>query len=120
MSKLGKHVWHDTIMGSKLSNTTTTITGGIVALSAGPAEIDSGTLVLLKCDPQVLETQTVSLSLAGLAVPAQPFTSATADLMFQFPAPPLASGSYAAQLQVDGVDSPLSLPPAFTGPTLTL
>lgn len=83
----------------------------------------AGTLVTITCSPEVLPTQNVSLSLAGTAVPAQPFTAPTATLTFQFPA--LAAGSYVVQLQVDGVDSPIDvqwapLPPVFTGPILTI
>jgi hypothetical protein len=83
----------------------------------------AGTLVTITCSPEVLPSQNVSLSLAGAAVPAQPFTAPTTTLTFQFPA--LAAGSYVVQLQVDGIDSPIEvqwtpLPPVFTGPILTI
>ena len=103
----------------------------IVAISAGATSPKDGTTVMVTCDPAVQSNQTVSLSLAGTAVPAQPppapatttttaTITATTNLTFQFPAPPLAGGSYPAQLRVDGVDSPLSLPPAFAGPVLNI
>ena len=100
----------------------------ILPFGAGAAVSNAaGTLVTLTCDPQVLPNQSVSLSLAGsmagMAVPAQPFTVQTATLTFQFPA--LAAGSYVAQLRVDGVDSPIGvqwspLPPTFSGPVFTV
>jgi hypothetical protein len=77
----------------------------------------AGILVTIDCTPEVRPGQSVSLALAGMAVPAQPFVAPTATLAFQFPA--LASGSYLARLQVDGVGSPVQVdwnatPPAFT------
>ncbi len=61
--------------------------------------------------------------LAGTAAPAQAFAARTGTLTFQFPT--LAPGPHLARLQVDGVDSPVSVnwlasPPAFTGPFLTV
>jgi hypothetical protein len=100
----------------------------ILPFGAGAAVSNAdGTLVTLSCDPEVLPNQSVSLSLAGsmagMAVPAQPFAVQTATLAFQFPA--LAAGSYVAQLRVDGVESPIGvqwspLPPTFSGPVLTI
>jgi hypothetical protein len=100
----------------------------ILPFGAGAAVSNAdGTMVTLTCDPQVLPNQSVSLSLAGsmagIAVPAQPFAAQTATLAFQFPT--LAAGSYVAQLRVDGVESPIGvqwspLPPTFTGPVLTV
>ena len=82
-----------------------------------------GTLVTVKCDPQLLPNQTVSLALGGIAEPAVQFEAPTAAPTFQFPT--LAPGSYLARLQVDGVQSPVDVdwnakPPAFLGPRLTI
>jgi hypothetical protein len=112
----------------KDSGGTTVGTTNILPLAIAPRILTlsaSAALVTVTCDPQVLPNQSVSLSLAGAmagtAVPAQPFATATATLTFQFPA--LAAGSYVAQLKVDGVDSPIDiqwtpLPPTFKGPFL--
>jgi hypothetical protein len=83
-----------------------------------------GTLVTLHCNPQVLPKQIVQLIMGATAVPAQPFTTATAQLSFQFK-PVLAKGPYLARLQVDGVVSPVAVnwtatPPTFTGPMVTV
>ena len=83
----------------------------------------SGTLVTLNADPQARPNQSVALAMGDTSVPAQPFTSPTAVLSFQFPT--LAPGSYLARLRVDGVDSPIAVnfaanPPAFTGPFITV
>lgn len=84
-----------------------------------PVTNASGSLVTITCNPNVQTTQSVSLALGSSAVPAQPLTTATNTLVFQFPA--LASGQYLARLQVDGVESPVTVnwsvtPPVFTGP----
>lgn len=83
----------------------------------------SGTLVTLSCNPRALPSQSISLALAGIAVPAQTFASSTTTLSFQFPT--LASGPYLARLRVDGVDSPVAVnwsaaPPSFTGPYISV
>jgi hypothetical protein len=81
-----------------------------------------GTLVSLKCDPDVRPTQNVSLILSGAAAPARDFTAVTNALSFQF-TPPLPSGSQLIRLQVDGVTSLViwqKSPPAFTGPKVTI
>lgn len=82
-----------------------------------------GTSVTLTCNPQVLPNQSVSLIMGSVAVPAQPITTTTASLAFQF-TPALASGSYLARLQVDGILSPVAVstatPPTFTGPMVTV
>ncbi len=82
-----------------------------------------GTLVTATIKPDIWPSQTVSLALAGSAVPAQPFETATAAPTFQFPT--LTSGSYLARMQVDGVESNVTVqwtpwPPVFTGPFLTI
>jgi hypothetical protein len=90
----------------------------------------SGTLVTLSSTPQALPNQSVSLALSGTSpglaatsVPAQTFDAPTATLSFQFPT--LPHGSYLAQLQVDGVSSPVGVnwsatPPTFSGPFITV
>lgn len=83
----------------------------------------SGILVMITCNPKVQTTQSISLALGSTAVPAQPLTTATDTLSFQFPA--LAAGPYLARLQVDGAESPVSVnwsppPPVFTGPFVTI
>jgi len=95
-----------------LASPAPTVTGGT-----------SGTLVTLNADPQARPNQSVALAMGDTSVPAQPFTSPTAVLSFQFPT--LAPGSYLARLRVDGVDSPIAVnfaanPPAFTGPFITV
>jgi Pvc16 N-terminal domain len=84
-----------------------------------------GTLVTLHCDPEVLPNQNVSLAMGSMSVSAQPFTTQTAVLSFQFPS--LAAGPYLARLRVDGVESPVAVntppPPAlptFAGPWVTV
>lgn len=93
--------------------------------AAAPVAVtnSSGILVTLSCNPLVQPTQSVSLALGSSAVPAQAFTTAANPLSFQFPA--LPAGSYLARLQVDGVDSPVSVggtatSPVFTGPFVTV
>lgn len=61
-----------------------------------------GTLITLKCDPQVRAGQSVYLVLGSNVAQAQPFTAPTSSLSFQF-TPALTAGIYAARLQVDGV-----------------
>jgi hypothetical protein len=82
-----------------------------------------GTLVTVNCKSEVLPNQSVSLALAGTSIPARVFDAPTTTLTFQFPA--LGSGPYLARLQVDGVDSPITVqwtppPPIFIGPTLNV
>jgi hypothetical protein len=82
--------------------------------------ITGGTQVTINCAPSVLPNQPAQLIMGGTAVPAQPFTSAASQLNFQF-TPALATGSYLARLQVDGIMSPVAVdwnvtPPTFTGP----
>ncbi len=106
----------------------------IIAMPIAPMILESpaptatgntaGTLVTLSCNPQVLPNQSVSLIMGANAVPAQPFTAATATLSFQF-TPALAKGPYLARLQVDGVVSPVAVnwsvtPPTFIGPMVTV
>jgi hypothetical protein len=83
-----------------------------------------GTLVTLNCNPQARPNQSVQLIMGATAVPAQPFTGASATLTFLF-TPALAKGAYLARLQVDGVVSPVAVnwsvtPPTFTGPMVTV
>jgi hypothetical protein len=96
-------------------------------ISAAPAPSvvpnAAGLLVTVNCDPEVLPNQSVSLALGGTAVPAVVFDVLTPVLSFQFP--PLAAGPYLARLRVDGVESPVTvdwaaIPPAFTGPWVTV
>jgi len=98
----------------------------VILASPAPTAVanTAGTLVTLSCNPQVLPNQSVSLILGATAVPAQLLAAATATLSFQF-TPALASGSYLARLQVDGVVSPVAVnwsatPPTFTGPMVTV
>lgn len=82
----------------------------------------AGTLVSLKCSPDVRPTQNVSLVLGAAAAPANDFTAITDSLGFEF-TPPLASGSQLIRLQVDGVTSLVTwqkTPPKFTGPMVTI
>jgi hypothetical protein len=83
----------------------------------------AGRLVTVHCDPEVLPDQSVSLALGATMVPAVTFDARTPVISFQFPT--LASGTYLARLRVDGVESPVSVnwaavPPAFTGPWVTV
>lgn len=83
----------------------------------------SGLMVTINCIPEVLPNQSVTLALGATMVPAQTFDSQTPMLSFQFPA--LTSGQYLARLRVDGMESPVSvnwaaIPPAFTGPWVTV
>jgi len=81
-----------------------------------------GTLVSLKCTPDVRPTQNVSLILSGAAAPAKDFTTVTDALSFQF-TPKLPGGLQLIRLQVDGVTSLVTWqksPPAFTGPMVTI
>jgi hypothetical protein len=83
-----------------------------------------GTLVSLNCNPQIRPNQSAQLILGATSVPAQPITSATANPQFLF-TPALATGSYLARLQVDGVISPVAVnwsatPPTFTGPMVNI
>jgi hypothetical protein len=95
----------------------------ILSLPAPTAEDNPlGTLIILNCAPEVLPSQSVSLSLGNLAAPAEGFEAATDVLSFQFPT---LSGSYLARLRVDGVESPVGVdwaatPPTFTGPFVTV
>jgi len=82
-----------------------------------------GLLVTVNCDPEVLPNQSVTLALGATMVPVQTFDALTPVLTFQFPT--LASGLYIARLRVDGVESPVNVnwsavPPAFTGPWVTV
>jgi Pvc16 N-terminal domain len=84
------------------------------------SSITGGTQVTINCAPSVLPNQAAQLIMGGTAVPALSFTSAASQLSFQF-TPALATGSYLARLQVDGVMSPVTVdwnasPPTFTGP----
>ena len=63
----------------------------------------SGILVMITCNPKVQTTQSISLALGSTAVPAQPSTTATDTLSFQFPA--LAAGPYWPAFQVDGAEN---------------
>jgi hypothetical protein len=80
-----------------------------------------GTLISLTCDPQVRPGQNVYLILSSQTnsnmqvVAAQPFTTQTASLRFQF-APTLPADTYAARLQVDGVLAPVASNWKFTPP----
>jgi hypothetical protein len=101
-----------------LTTLTTPAAPAPVAVTNASGEVS----VTLRCNPLVQPTQSVSLALGSSAVPAQPFTVAANPLSFQFPA--LSPGPYLARLQVDGVDSPVSMGwtatppklPIFTGP----
>jgi hypothetical protein len=97
-----------------------------IAATPAPSAAASGggTLVTLNCNPQALANQSVQLIMGATAVPAQPFTGASATLTFLF-TPALATGAYLARLQVDGVVSPVAVnwsatPPTFTGPMITV
>lgn len=110
----------------KSSNTLLLALAPSIAASPAPTAVASGggTLVTLTANPQVLPNQVVQLILGGTAMPAQPFTSATTSLNFQF-TPALATGSYLARLEVDGIMSPIQVnwtatPPSFTGPMISV
>jgi hypothetical protein len=96
----------------------------LLPFAAGAAVNNAaGTIVTANFAPQVLPSQSVSLALGGMAAPAPTFGVPSGQLDFQFPL--LASGPYLARLQVDGVDSPVSVnflvnPPVFTGPFLNV
>ncbi len=84
----------------------------------------SGFLITIHSAPEVLPSQSASLALGAMAVPAQIFDVKTAVLSFQFPST-LTSGQHLARLRIDGVESPVSVnwaavPPAFTGPWVTV
>ncbi len=108
------------------SNTLPLAIAPSILATPAPSAVASGggTLVTLGCNPQTLPNQSVQLIMGATAVPAQPFTSPTATLAFQF-TPALAKGAYLARLQVDGVLSSVAVnwsvtPPAFTGPMVTV
>jgi len=72
----------------------------------------------------VLPNQSVQLIMGGTAVPAHPLTTTASQLSFDF-TPALATGSYLARLQVDGVMSPVLVdwtasPPTFLGPMVNV
>jgi hypothetical protein len=93
-----------------------------VAAAPAPTAAPSGggTRITLSCDPQVRTGQVVYLVLGSNVVGAQPFTGPTSSLSFQFN-PALATGTYAARLQVDGVLTPSASNWSFTSPsTLTV
>lgn len=82
----------------------------------------AGTLVSLKCNPDVQLAQDVLLVLGTTPAPANDFIAPTNALSFQF-FPPLAAGLRLIRLQVDGVTSLVTWqksPPAFTGPKVTI
>jgi hypothetical protein len=87
--------------------------------------ITGGTEVTLNCAPAVLPNQSVQLIMGGTAVPpAQPLTTTASQLSFDF-TPALATGSYLARLQVDGIMSPVLVdwtasPPTFLGPMVNV
>jgi hypothetical protein len=91
-------------------------------ISAAPPVVvhnASGVLVTLSFNPKAQPLQSVSLALGSTGAPAENFTTAVDTLSFQFP--PLPAKPYLARLQVDGVDSPVTVnwaatPPVFTGP----
>lgn len=110
----------------KSSNTLPLAIAPSIAATPAPTAVASGggTLVSLTCNPQALPNQSVALIMGATSIPAEPFTTATATLGFQF-VPALAAGSYLARLQVDGVVSSVAVnwsasPPTFTGPMVTV
>jgi hypothetical protein len=93
----------------------------IVTISA--TKLVSGTSVAVTCNPNIQALQSVSLALGSAAVPADKFVAPTQSLSFHFPT--LPPKKYLARLQVDGVDSPVSIdftatPPVFTGTFVTV
>jgi hypothetical protein len=102
-----------------LAHTNAVTTAIALKIAATPlptaAASGGGTLVKLNCDPQVRTGQTVYLIIGSNVAPAQPFTAPTASLSFQFPTP-LASGTYAVRLQVDGVIPATAANWKFTSP----
>lgn len=97
----------------------------VLPFTAGAAVANAlGTMVTLKCKPNVWPSQSASLALAGTAEPlSTTLTASSGTLTFQFPK--LAPGQYLAQMQVDGVSSQIGVqwtpwPPVFTGTKLTV
>lgn len=112
--------------GNVVLSTNTLSMGIAPTVSGTPTATNNpqGTLVTLKCAPDVRPSQTVSLSLGGVSAPAQTFDTQTNSLSFQFPT--LPAGKYLIRLQVDGVDSPIQVDwtakplPKFLNPFLTI
>jgi hypothetical protein len=108
------------------NSVTMPIAAKILFTPTPPAVTNSAaeTTVTLECDPDIQPSQSVSLLLGGSSTPAESFTAATSSLTFVFK-PGLATGSYVARLQVDGVVGPVTLsvppaPPAITGPSVNV
>jgi hypothetical protein len=76
---------------------------------------DGVVTVTVRCRPDVLPTQRVTLVVGATEAPAQPHTTRTNTLTFRFGQ--LAAGEYFVRLRVDGVESLLvnraAEPPAF-------
>ena len=110
-----------------VTQTTNDVVLGIglqIAAAPAPSAAASGggTLISVTCDPQVRPGQSVYLVLnsqtggTSQAVVAQPFTTQTAALSFQF-TPALAADTYSARLQVDSAIAPAASNWQFTPPT---
>jgi hypothetical protein len=81
-----------------------------------------GTLVSIKCAPDVRPSQTVTLALGPNSAPAKTFDTQTNALNFQYPT---LSGKFLVRLRVDGVNSPVDVdfnakPPVFKNPFVTI
>jgi hypothetical protein len=78
----------------------------------------------LSCRPEVRPGQRAELILGNLAVFAEPFANATADLIFLFPNAPPAGTEHLVRLRVDGIESPIinraATPPVFFNQRVTL
>jgi hypothetical protein len=77
------------------------------------------TTIKLDCSPSVRTSQSVYLSVNGIAAPAEIFDTTTSTLTFRFK-PPLPNGKQPILLQVDEVASLLTSPAPTFGPTVTI
>lgn len=96
----------------------------VIHMPAHVVQSISSTQITIDCNPDVVASQSASLTLNSISVPAQPFDANTGSLLFEF-TPALASGSYLARLEVDGAPSAVNVnwnvhPPVFIGPMVTI
>ncbi len=84
----------------------------------------TSTQVTVTFSPNMVVSQSATLTLNGQSASAGPVDASTNSLQFDF-TPALASGSYLARLTVDGAPSIVDVnwnvhPPVFTGPMVTI
>jgi hypothetical protein len=92
--------------------------------TTGVVQTGTSTQVTITFTPNVMPSQSVSLTLNGQSATAGPIDTSTGSLEFEF-TPPLASGLYLTRLAVDGAPSVVNVnwhvhPPVFLGPMVTI